>query len=135
METLRHRDTEKSLFDADLTEVVIGCAIEVHRALGPGLLESVYEECLSYELTCKNLSFERQKSLPLQYKKVQLEAGYRLDLLIENRLVVELKCVEKILPVHEAQLMTYLRLTKVKTGLIINFLTPVLKDGIRRIVY
>lgn len=135
METRRHRGTEKELFDVDLTEVVIGCAIEVHRALGPGLLESAYEECLCYELSCKNVRFDRQKSLPLCYKEVQLEAGYRLDLLVDNRLVVELKCVEKILPVHEAQLMTYLRLAKVKTGLIINFFTPVLKDGIRRIVY
>jgi GxxExxY protein len=135
METLRHRGTEKALFDSDLTDIVIGCAIEVHRALGPGLLESAYEECLCYELAARALAFERQKNLPLHYKDVQLEVGYRLDLFIENRLVVELKCVERILPIHEAQLMTYLRLTKVKTGLIINFLTPVLKDGIRRIVY
>jgi len=135
METRRHRVTEKTLFDSDLTDIVIGCAIDVHRALGPGLLESAYEECLCYELTNLNILFERQKSLPLRYKEVQLEAGYRLDLLVDNRLVIELKCVEKILPVHEAQLMTYLRLTKVKTGLIINFFTPVLKDGIRRIVY
>ncbi|MDD2501505.1 MAG: GxxExxY protein [Geobacter sp.] len=135
METRRHRGTENGLFDGDLTEVVIGCAIDVHRALGPGLLESAYEECLCYELANLNIIFERQKSLPLRYKEVRLEAGYRLDLLVDNRLVIELKCVEKILPVHEAQLMTYLRLTKVKTGLIINFFTPVLKDGIRRIVY
>ncbi|MCE1226360.1 MAG: GxxExxY protein [Geobacteraceae bacterium] len=135
METRRHRGTEKTLFDSDLTDIVIGCAIEVHRALGPGLLESAYEECLCYELAARDLTFEKQKNVPLQYKDVRLEAGYRLDLFIENRLVVELKCVEKILPVHEAQLMTYLRLTKVKTGLIINFFIPVLKDGIRRIVY
>jgi len=135
METRRHRGTEKTLYDSDLTDIVIGCAIEVHRALGPGLLGSAYEECLCYELAARDLTFEKQKNVPLQYKDVRLEAGYRLDLFIENRLVVELKCVEKILPVHEAQLMTYLRLTKVKTGLIINFFTPVLKDGIRRIVY
>jgi GxxExxY protein len=134
METRRHRATEKTLYDSDLTDIVIGCAIEVHRALGPGLLESAYEECLCYELAARDVAFERQKNVPLQYKDVRLEVGYRLDLFIENRLVVELKCVEKILPIHEAQLMTYLRLTKVKTGLIINFLTPVLKDGIRRIV-
>lgn len=134
METRRHRGTEKTLFDSDLTDIVIGCAIEVHCALGPGLLESAYEECLCYELAARDVTFERQKNVPLQYKDVRLEVGYRLDLFIENRLVVELKCVEKILPIHEAQLMTYLRLTKVKTGLIINFLTPVLKDGIRRIV-
>lgn len=134
-ETQRHRDTEKSYFDSDLTETIIGCAIEVHRALGPGLLESVYEECLSYELQLKNLNFERQKLLPLAYKEVQLEAGYRLDLVVEGKVIVELKCVEKLMPVHEAQIMTYLRLTKIKTGLLINFFTPVLKDGIRRIVY
>ena len=134
METRRHRGTEKTLYDSDLTDIVIGCAIEVHRALGPGLLESAYEECLCYELADRDVTFERQKNVPLQYKDVRLEVGYRLDLFIENRLVVELKCIEKILPIHEAQLMTYLRLTKVKTGLIINFLTPVLKDGIRRIV-
>lgn len=135
IETRRHRDTEKPLFEGDLTDIVIGCAIDVHRALGPGLLESAYEECLCYELVNRRIEFERQKNLPLQYKGVRLEAGYRLDLLVDGRLVVELKCVEKILPVHEAQLMTYLRLAKIKTGLIINFFTPVLKDGIRRIVY
>ena len=134
-ETQRHRDTEKSYFDSDLTETIIGCAIEVHRALGPGLLESVYEECLCYELQQKDLNFERQKILPLSYKEVRLEAGYRLDLVVEGKVIVEIKCVEKLMPVHEAQIMTYLRLTKIKTGLLINFFTPVLKDGIRRIVY
>ena len=134
-ETQRHRDTEKSYFDSGLTETIIGCAIEVHRALGPGLLESVYEECLSYELQQKNLSFERQKILPIVYKKVELEAGYRLDMVVEGKVIIELKCVEKLMPVHEAQIMTYLRLTRIKTGLLINFLTPVLKDGIKRIVY
>jgi GxxExxY protein len=133
--TQRHGDTENVYFDSDLTEIIIGSAIEVHRALGPGLLESVYEECLCYELGLRGILFERQKSLPLKYKDVRLEAGYRLDLVIENKIVVELKCVEKILPVHEAQIMTYLRLSKLKTGLLINFFTPVLKDGIRRIVY
>lgn len=135
IETRRHGGTEKPLIEGDLTDIVIGCAIEVHRALGPGLLESAYEECLCYELVNRRIVFERQKNLPLQYKGVKLEAGYRLDLLVDGRLIVELKCVEKILPVHEAQLMTYLRLAKIKTGLIINFFTPVLKDGIRRIVY
>lgn len=133
--TQRHGDTEKVYFDSDLTEIIIGSAIEVHRALGPGLLESVYEECLCYELGLRGILFERQKSLPLNYKDIRLEAGYRLDLVIENKIIVELKCVEKILPVHEAQIMTYLRLSKIKTGLLINFFTPVLKDGIRRIVY
>ena len=134
METQRHGDTEKNYYDADLTEIIIGCAIEVHRTLGPGLLESVYEECLCYELTVRGIRFERQKVLPLRYKSVSLETGYRLDLVVENKVVVELKCVEKLLPVHEAQMMTYLRLSKIRTGLLINFFTPVLKDGIRRIV-
>ena len=134
-ETQRHRGTEKNYFDSELTETIIGCAIEVHRALGPGLLESVYEECLCYEIELKKLHFERQKTLPLAYKEVKLEAGYRLDLVVEEKVVVELKCVEKLMPVHEAQIMTYLRLAKIKTGLLINFFTPVLKDGIRRIVY
>jgi GxxExxY protein len=134
-QTQRHRGTEKIYFDSGLTEIIIGCAIEVHRALGPGLLESVYEECLSYELQLRGLNFERQKILPLAYKQVKLEAGYRLDLVVEGKVVVELKCVEKLMPVHEAQIMTYLRLSNIKTGLLINFFTPVLKNGIRRIVY
>ncbi len=134
-ETQRHRDTEKIYYDSGLTEIIIGCAIEVHRTLGPGLLESVYEECLCYELQLKDLYLERQITLPVTYKDVKLEAGYRLDLVVEGKVVVELKCVEKLMPVHEAQIMTYLRLTKIKTGLLINFLTPVLKDGIKRIVY
>lgn len=90
METRRHRGTEKTLYDTDLTDIVIGCAIEVHRALGPGLLESAYEECLCYELAAHDVIFERQKNVPLQYKDVRLEVGYRLDLFIQNRLVVEL---------------------------------------------
>ena len=134
METQRHGDTEKNYYYADLTEIIIGCAIEVHRTLGPKLLESVYEECLCYELSVRGIRFERQKVLPLRYKSVNLDTGYRLDLVVENKVVVELKCVEKLLPVHEAQMMTYLRLSKIKTGLLINFYTPVLKDGIRRFV-
>jgi len=123
------------LYDSGLTQAIIGCAIEVHRALGPGLLESVYEECLCYELRQKRIHFERQKTLPLAYKKVTLEVGYKLDLVVEGKVIIELKCVEKLMPVHEAQIMTYLRLTGIKTGLIVNFFTPVLKDGIKRIVY
>jgi len=123
------------LYDSGLTQAIIGCAIEVHRALGPGLLESVYEECLCYELRQKRIHFERQKTLPLAYKKVTLGVGYKLDLVVEGKVIIELKCVEKLMPVHEAQIMTYLRLTGIKTGLIVNFFTPVLKDGIKRIVY
>lgn len=135
---MKHGDTEaqrKKYYDLELTELIIGSAIEVHRALGPGLLESVYEECLCYELSRKNVQFERQKCLPVSYKDIQLEGGYRIDLIVEGKVIVELKCIEKIMPVHEAQIMTYLRLAKIKTGLLINFFTPALKDGIRRIVY
>ncbi len=135
---MKHGDTEaqrKTYYDLELTELIIGSAIEVHRALGPGLLESVYEECLCYELSRKKVQFERQKCLPVSYKDIQLEGGYRIDLIVEGKVIVELKCIEKIMPVHEAQIMTYLRLAKIKTGLLINFFTPVLKDGIRRIVY
>ncbi len=117
-----------------LTELVIGLAIEVHRALGPGLLESAYQECLCYELKANALAFGRQVALPVVYKSVNLDCGYRMDLVVDDRLVVELKTVEKILPVHEAQLLTYLRLSGIRTGLLLNFNTSVLKDGIKRMV-
>ncbi len=117
-----------------LTESVIGLAIEVHRALGPGLLESAYQECLCYELKAKGIAFGRQVALPVVYKSVKLDCGYRMDLVVDDRLVVELKTVEKILPIHEAQLLTYLRLSGIRTGLLLNFNTSVLKDGIKRMV-
>ena len=117
-----------------VTERVIGLAIEVHRALGPGLLESAYEECLAYELAQHQLCFQRQVPLPIVYKAVQLECGYRIDFVIDDWLIVELKTVEKLLPIHEAQLLTYLKLTGLKVGLLMNFNVPVLKDGIRRMV-
>jgi len=113
---------------------VIGLAMEVHRALGPGLLESAYEECLCYELTSHGIRFSRQVPLPVIYKSVRLDCAYKLDLAIEDVLIAELKTVERILPVHEAQLLTYLRLSGTTTGLILNFHVPVLKDGIRRLV-
>jgi GxxExxY protein len=116
----------------EITERVIGAAIEVHRALGPGLLESAYEECLAHELTLRAVTFERQRALPVQYKGVALDCGYRLDLLVENAVVVEIKAVSEIEPVHEAQLLTYLRLGGWQVGLLINFNVPVLKNGIRR---
>ncbi|KAF0217881.1 MAG: hypothetical protein FD174_3144 [Geobacteraceae bacterium] len=122
------------MYDENLTEAVIGCAIEVHKVLGPGLLESAYEECLSHELSLRRIPFERQKSLPIVYKGKELDSVYRIDLLVSNRIIVELKSVEKFLPVHEAQLLTYLKLTGIKTGLLLNFNAPVLKDGIRRLV-
>ena len=117
-----------------LTESVIGLAIEVHRALGPGLLESAYQECLCYELKTNGIAFARQVALPVVYKAVKLDCGYRMDLVVGDRLVVELKTVEKILPIHEAQLLTYLRLSGIRTGLLLNFNTSVLKDGIKRMV-
>jgi GxxExxY protein len=117
-----------------LTNQIIGLAIEVHRTLGPGLLESAYEGCLCYELSCANINFERQKPLPIIYKKIHLECGYKIDLVIEDRVVVELKTVERILPIHEAQLLTYLKLSGLKTGLLLNFNAAVLREGIKRMV-
>jgi GxxExxY protein len=117
-----------------LTESVIGFAIEVHRTLGPGLLESAYQECLCYELRTNDIAFGRQVALPVIYKSVKLDCGYRMDLVVDNLLVVELKTVEKILPIHEAQLLTYLRLSGMRTGLLLNFNTAVLKNGIKRMV-
>jgi len=117
-----------------LTGKVIGLAIEVHRHLGPGLLESAYEECLCWELKQAGLTVQRQTALPIVYKDVKLDIGYRVDVIVENRLILELKTVEKLLSIHEAQLLTYLRLTGLKTGLLINFNTAVLKNGIKRLV-
>jgi len=115
-----------------ITETIIGAAIEVHRALGPGLLESVYEECLCRELSLRGIPFERQRSLPVEYKGLRLDCGYRLDLLVADTVVVEIKAVESLLPIHEAQLLTYLRLGGWKVGLLINFNVAVLRQGIRR---
>ena|SRR5580698_6795268 len=122
------RVTENDL----LTERVIGFAIEVHRQLGPGLLESAYEECLCYELGNAAIGFRRQVSLPIVYKSVHLDCGYRLDIVVEHQVVIELKTVERILPVHEAQMLTYLKLSGLCVGLLLNFNTPALKGGIRR---
>jgi GxxExxY protein len=118
--------------DQELTHTIIGAAIEVHRTLGPGLLESAYEECLAHELTLQHVPFERQKPVPVVYKGMKLECGYRIDLLVDGRVVVELKAVEVLAPVHDAILLTYLRLSGCKIGLLINFHVAVLKDGIRR---
>jgi len=117
-----------------LSGKVIGAAIEVHRALGPGLLESAYEECLCHELSLIEISFERQKEVPVTYKGVRLDCGYRIDILVAGRLILELKACERLEPIHEAQLLTYLKLTGLTHGLLINFNTPLLKDGIKRIV-
>jgi GxxExxY protein len=115
-----------------LTQGVIGAAIDVHRALGPGLLESAYKECLCRELSQRGIPFEREHPLALEYKGVRLECGYRLDLLVAHAVVVELKAVETLAPIHEAQLLTYLRLGGWQVGLLINFNVEVLKQGIRR---
>ena len=115
-----------------ITEKIIGAAIEVHRNLGPGLLESAYEACVSFELVERGLKIERQKPLPMIYKEVSLDCGYRLDMLVEQKVVVEIKSVDKLLPVHEAQLISYLKLTNCKVGLLINFNTKFLKNGIVR---
>lgn len=120
-------------FDA-LSNRVIGCALEVHRQLGPGLLESAYEQCLARELTLQGIHFQVQAGLPVEYKGVRIDCGYRLDLLVEGELIVELKAVKELEPIHEAQLITYLKLAKVRTGLLINFNVRVLKDGINRFV-
>ena len=116
-----------------LTSEVIGAAIEVHKILGPGLLESAYEECLCHEFGLRAMPYERQKELPIEYKGVILDCGYRLDVVVANRLILELKACERLEPIHEAQLLTYLKLTSIKVGLLINFNVPVLKQGIRRL--
>jgi GxxExxY protein len=115
-----------------LTRNIIGAAIEVHRALGPGLLESTYQTCLAHELALREIAFEREKPLPVEYKSISLECGYRLDFLVEEKVVVELKSVAEMLPVHEAQLLTYMKLAGCRVGLLINFNVPLLKDGISR---
>ncbi len=115
-----------------ITEKIIGCAIEVHRVLGPGLLESAYEECLTYALTKAGLKAERQKPVPVIFKEIHLECGYRIDILVEDMVILELKTVESFCPVHEAQILTYLKFSKKRTGLLINFNVTVLKNGIKR---
>ncbi|MEN9441636.1 MAG: hypothetical protein RLZ33_1713 [Bacteroidota bacterium] len=118
----------------ELSNLIIGCAIEVHRTLGPGLLESVYENCLLYELEEKGIYAERQVELPIEYKHINLEVGYKIDLLVENKVIIELKSVKEIQPIHVAQLMTYLKLSDKKLGLLINFNEVKLVDGLKRIV-
>ncbi len=117
-----------------ITEAVIGAAMAVHRELGPGLLESAYEACLAFELVERGLSVERQKALPVKYRGVNVDCGYRIDLLVEGKVIIELKAVERLEPIHEAQLLSYLKLSGCKVGLLINFNVKVLKSGIRRLV-
>jgi GxxExxY protein len=115
-----------------LTGEVIRAAIEVHKALGPGLLESTYEECLCHELKLRGLPFKRQKEIPIEYKGIKLDCGYRIDLLVADKVIIEIKACEELQRIHQAQLLTYLKLTGIKVGLLINFNVPVLKDGIKR---
>ena len=130
---MNHRDAENTERDP-VSAMVIGAAIEVHRVLGPGLLESAYEECLCHELNLRGIAFERQVALPVNYKSVKLDCGYRLDIVLPGKLIVELKAVEQLAPVHDAQLLTYLKLSGIHTGLLLNFNVPLLRDGIRRLV-
>ena len=123
-----------SALENEISGKIIGAAIEVHKMLGPGLLESAYEECLCCEMQLRGIKFERQVPLPLNYKGVNLDCGYRLDLLVEDKVIVELKTVEAIAPIHEAQILTYLKLRDIRLGLIINFNVPLLVEGIRRLV-
>jgi GxxExxY protein len=117
-----------------ITETIIGAAINVHRALGPGLLESAYEACIVYDLVKTGLNIEQQKPLPIMYRNVKLECGYRIDILVENSVIVEIKSVETLLPIHKAQLLSYLKLSNCRVGLLINFNVEALKNGIKRIV-
>lgn len=132
---MNHQDTEAQRKQLnELSHRAIGLCLEVHRELGPGLLESAYEEALAYELTQNGMAFERQRDMPLLYKGVPLNCGYRLDFIVEGKLILELKAVNELLPVHHAQLLTYLKLEHRSLGLLINFNVPVLKEGIRRVV-
>ncbi len=118
----------------ELSNRVLGCALEVHRTLGPGLLESAYEQCLAYELKQSGMRFQLQVPLPVEYKAVHVDCGYRIDLLVEDQLIVELKAVEALTPIHQAQLLTYMKLSMIRIGLLINFNTRMLKHGVKRMV-
>ena len=118
----------------DISSAIIGAAIEVHRTLGPGLLESAYEQCLAHELSLRQIPFEQQKPLPLDYKGIRLDCSYRLDFLVADSVVVEIKAIEALLPIHQAQLLSYLKLRGWKLGLVINFHAPLLREGIKRVV-
>ena len=127
-------EENKIEFD-EISNKVIGCAIEVHKTLGPGLLESAYERCLSFELLAANIRHETQKELSINYKVNKLDCWYRVDFMVEDKLIVELKAVDKVYPIHETQLLTYMKLANVKTGLLINFNVKLLKEGIKRFVF
>jgi len=122
------------LLEEELSYQIIGAAIEVHRELGPGLLESAYEACLCHEFTLRNIRFQRQAERPVSYKGLLIDCGYLIDILVDERIVLELKAVEAFLPIYDAQLMTYMKLTKRRLGFLMNFNVPIMKDGIKRIV-
>jgi len=117
-----------------MSSLVIGCAIEVHKYLGPGLLESTYEQCLAYEFKRSEIPFKLQHHLPVEYKGVKLDCGYRIDMLVDNKIIVELKSVDNILPIHQAQLLTYMKLSGIRIGLLMNFNVKHMKSGIKRMV-
>jgi GxxExxY protein len=132
---MHHKDTKDRKEESDrLSREIIGAALEIHRTIGPGLLESAYEECLAHELSLRRIAFKRQLSLPLRYKAVSLDCGYRLDFLVEELVVVELKAVDQLLPIHEAQVLTYLRMSSLWLGLLLNFNVRLFRNGIHRFV-
>ncbi|MBT3421417.1 MAG: GxxExxY protein [Bacteroidetes bacterium] len=122
------------MVENEISKLIIGKSIEIHRSLGPGLLESAYQECLFYELVTEGLKVEKEKPMPIVYKEVKLDHGYRLDLLVENKVVIEIKSIESFTDVHTAQVLTYLKLGGYKLGLLINFNVPLLKNGLKRII-
>jgi GxxExxY protein len=135
LKILNHREhrVHREDLGGEVSEQIIGCALRVHQALGPGLLETAYSACLAHELSLSGLHFEKEKAMPVSYRGLNLECGFRLDFLIADQVVLEVKAVERLLPVHEAQLLTYLRLCNKRLGLLINFNVPMLKQGIRRV--
>ncbi len=118
----------------ELTKKIIGLAIDVHKELGPGLLENSYKQCLAYELSKENINFQMEIICPVIYKGIQINCGYRIDILVDNKVIIELKCVDKLKPVHEAQILTYMKLSKITVGLLINFNEKLLKNGIKRLI-
>ncbi len=129
----KHEGKQKMEFD-ELSNRVIGCAIEVHRNLGPGLLESTYEQCFAHELKMSGMPFKLQYQLPVRYKDIKIDCGYRIDVLVDNSIIIELKSVNKILPIHQAQLLTYMKLSGISIGLLMNFNVKYMKNGIKRMV-
>jgi GxxExxY protein len=133
MLTTEHSENTEEFENNSLTDAIIGAAISVHRELGPSLLESVYEKCLAFELADQGFSVTTQKEIPVSYKNLTFDCGFRADLIFENKVLVELKAIDQLLPVHTAQVLTYLKLSNLRTGLLINFNVPLLKNGIKRL--